>query len=116
MADGPDSNLIKGCYMQRLSTRERNGGVQREEVLAAAAETLGLFLIFIVAFTTRDRTGDFAKTILTALTWIVSALGAGYGALVLWRGVTQPAGRFGRLALGAAMMFMGVYSIVHVMS
>lgn len=102
--------------MQRLTTGERGDGLRREEMLAAAAETLGLFLIFVVAISTRDMTGTTAKAILTALTWIVGAMGAGYGAIVLWRGTTQPAGRIARLALGAAMVFMGVYSIVHVAS
>lgn len=102
--------------MQGLSLREHRAGLQREEILAAAAETLGLFLIFVVAISTRDLTGDAAKTVLTALTWVVGSLGAGYGAIVAWRGIKQPAGRVARLALGAAMAFMGIYSIVHVMS
>lgn len=102
--------------MQRLTTGEQQSGIRREEILAAAAETLGLFLIFVVAISTRNLTGDAAKAILIALTWVVGAAGAGYGAIVLWRGVNQPAGRIARLALGAAMAFMGVYSIVHVMS
>ncbi|HMM43920.1 MAG TPA: hypothetical protein PKA95_18650 [Thermomicrobiales bacterium] len=102
--------------MQRLTTSDPSNGIRREEILAAAAETLGLFLIFVVAISTRDLTGDAAKAILIALTWVVGVLGAGYGAIVFWRGATQPAGRVARLALGAAMAFMGVYSIVHVMS
>ncbi|MEI2619032.1 MAG: hypothetical protein V9F06_15585 [Thermomicrobiales bacterium] len=102
--------------MQRLSTGERSAGIRREEILAGAAETLGLFVIFVVAITTRDLTGDAAKAILIALTWVVGTLGAGYGAIVLWRAATHPAGRLARLALGAGMMFMGIYSIVHVMS
>lgn len=109
-------NALKGWYMQRLSTGERHGGIRRDEILAATAETLGLFLIFVVAITTRDLTGDAAKAVLIALTWIVGAMGAGYGAIVLRRAMTQSAGRVARLALGAAMIFMGVYSIVHVMS
>lgn len=102
--------------MQGLSTNDQRSGIRREEILAAVGETLGLFLIFVVAITTRDLTGDAAKAILIALTWVVGLAGAGYGALILWRGATRPAGRIARLAVGAAMMFMGIYSIVHVMS
>jgi len=102
--------------MQRLSAGEGSTGIQREEILAAVAETLGLFLIFVVAITTRDLTGDWAKAILKALTWIVGLVGAGYGAMTIWRGISHPNGRIARVAVGGAMAFMGIYSIVHVMS
>ncbi len=93
-----------------------NSGLQRQEVLAAVAETLGLFLIFIVSFTGRDAFGDSVKAVLIALSVIVGSAGAAAGGLIVARGLAGPAGRFVRLALGGLMIFMGLYSVVHVLS
>jgi ABC-type multidrug transport system permease subunit len=97
-------------------TRPAGEGVQRREVLAAAAEFVGLFLIFIVAFTGREHFGDTIRQLLIALTFIVSGLGVGAGLAILRRGFLFHNGRVTRLALGAVMIFMGAYSIVHVAS
>lgn len=93
-----------------------NTGLQRQEVLAAVAETLGLFLIFIVAFTGRDAFGDAIKTLLIVLSVVVGSAGAAAGGVVVARGLAGQAGRFARLALGGLMIVMGVYSVIHVLS
>lgn len=96
--------------------RTQAGGVQRQEVLAAAGETLALFLIFIVSFTGRDAFGDGVKTLLVVLTVIVGSLGALAGLGTLRRAFASPDGRLARLALSGWMLFAGIYSVVHVLS
>ncbi len=93
-----------------------SGGLRREEWLAAAAETAGLLLIFIVAFTGREQFGEAIKTLLVVLSVIVGGLGALAGLAIVRRGITFSSGRVARIALGAFMTFIGAYSIVHVLS
>lgn len=105
--------------MRAISQSHKNtstGGLRRGEIQAASAEVAALFLIFIVAFTGRDRFGDNMKLALILLSVIVGGIGAGGGLIVLARGVADPRGRLARLGLGAFMIFAGVYSIVHVLS
>jgi uncharacterized membrane protein len=102
--------------MRALSTHRRNEPIQRQELVAAAGELLGLFLIFAVAITTRDVFGDTVKAVLIALTWIVGITGAAFGVATLIRGATNPTRRIARIALGAFMIFIGLYSVIHVSS
>lgn len=102
--------------MRALSTNRKNEPIQRQELFAAAGELLGLFLIFAVAITTRDVFGDTVKAVLIALTWIVGVAGAAFGAATLIRGLSSPTSRAARLALGAFMIFIGLYSVIHVSS
>lgn len=92
------------------------GGVTRQELLAAAAEVAALFLVFIVAFTGRDTWSDAMKTFLTVLSVAVGGIGAGAGGWVSSRAIASPHGRLARIGLGAFMIFIGVYTIVHVLS
>jgi hypothetical protein len=103
-------------YMRTISRSSdaAGDGIQRHEAGAGIAELAGLFLIFIVAFSGRDRFGDNVKTLLTILTYIVGGLGVGAGLAVLRRGFTTPRSRVARIVLGAVMVFAGAYSIVHV--
>ena len=107
-----------GMFSMRVMspTLRTNTGLQRQEVRAAVAETLGLFLIFIVSFTGRDAFGDGVKTLLIVLSVIVGSAGAAAGGVIVARGLAGQAGRIARLALGGLMLFMGVYSVVHVLS
>jgi hypothetical protein len=89
--------------------------VTRQEALAALGETAGLFLIFIVAFTGRERFGDGVKLALVLLTLIVGGIGIAAGAAIGRRGLRAPGGRIARLVLAAYMVFIGAYSIVHVL-
>lgn len=100
----------------RVASQDATSRVQRAEVLAAVAETAGLFLIFIVAFTGRDQFGDGIKQLLIALTIVVGGLGVAAGLAIGRRGLSGASGRVSRLALGAYMIFIGAYSIVHVLS
>lgn len=102
--------------MRAIPMNRKHVPIQRMELLAAAGELLALFLIFIVAFTTRDIFGDTVKAVLIALTWIVGTIGAAFGAATLLRGALNPTSRLARVALGGFMIFIGVYSIVHVSS
>jgi len=85
-------------------------------VLAAVAETVGLFLIFIVSFTGRDAFGDGVKTLLVVLSVIVGSLGALAGLGILRRAFGSADGRIARIALSGWMLFAGIYSVVHVLS
>jgi hypothetical protein len=91
-------------------------GITRQEVLAAAGETLALFLIFIVSFTGRDAFGDSVKTLLTILTIVVGTLGSLAGLGILRRAFGSPDGRVARIVLSGWMLFAGIYSVVHVLS
>src|SRR4051794_20600716 len=101
--------------MSGAESTPRRGNL-RQEMQAAIAETVGLFLIFIVAITGRDHFGDGVKTFLIVLTIIVGGLGAVGGVLFLRRGAGVAEGRMMRLALSSWMIFAGGYSIVHVLS
>ena len=91
-------------------------GVQRQEYLAAAAETLALLAIFIVAITGRDTFGDSVKLLLTVLSVIAGSLGALGGLGILRRAFASREGRVVRLALSGWMLFAGIYSVIHVLS
>lgn len=100
-----------------MSTTSHPGGtVTRHEVLPAIGETLGLLAIFIVAITGRDSFGDGVKLALTVLTVLVGGLGIAGGVLLARRSQTISRGRGVRLALAGYMVFIGLYSIVHVLS
>ncbi|HEX5166139.1 MAG TPA: hypothetical protein VFV93_12135 [Thermomicrobiales bacterium] len=96
--------------------RDRSNGTLRQDALLALAETAGLFLIFIVAFTGRDAFGDIVKLLLTILSIAVGGLGATGGLLVARRALAEPAGRVARLAIAGWMAFAGIYTIIHVLS
>ena len=99
-----------------IATASSDAASRRPEALAAAAETLGLFLIFIVAFTGRDRFGDTVKLALILLTFVVGGLGIAAGIAIGRRALTTTTGRIARLALAAYMIGIGAYSIIHVAS
>jgi hypothetical protein len=100
----------------RVSTKtETSAAPTRIELLAAAGETVGLFLIFIVAFTGRDKFGDGVKLALVVLSLIVGGGGVGAGVAIARRGLQSSQGRSARLVLAAFMIFIGAYSIVHVL-
>lgn len=92
------------------------GGVSRREALAATAEVAALFIVFIIAYTGRDTFSDGVKSGLTALSAAIGLAGAAAGAVVAGRGVRSPRGRITRIALGGVMAFLGIYTIVHVLS
>lgn len=115
-ASGSDWVRCMSVVSPTTTRRAQSGGVQRPEVLAAAGETLALFLIFIISFTGRDAFGDNVKTLLIALTVIVGSLGSLAGLGILRRAFASPDGRIARLALSGWMLFAGVYSVVHVLS
>jgi hypothetical protein len=91
-------------------------GVQRQEYLAAAAETLALLAIFVVAITGRDAFGEGVKLLLTVLTVIAGSIGALGGLGILRRAFSTREGRVIRIALSGWMLFAGIYSVVHVLS
>lgn len=93
-----------------------SAGVTRQELLTAAGEVAALFVIFIIAFTGRDAFSDGVKTFLTILSVIVGAVGAGAGLAIIRRAAQSTAGRYARVALGGFMVFIGVYTIFHVLS
>ena len=92
------------------------GGVNRREALAAVAEVAALVLVFIVAFTGRDTFSDGVKSFLTILSVAIGVAGAAAGVIVIRRGLLSAAGRLGRVALGGFMVFLGVYTMIHVLS
>ena len=100
----------------RVNAETATHGITRPEILAAIGETLGLFCIFLVAFTGRDQFGDTITIVLIALTLIVGGLGVAAGIAIARRGLLTPHARAARLALGAFMVFIGAYSILHVVS
>lgn len=103
--------------MRNASTLDRRtASGLRQDLLAAALETLSLFLIFIVAITGRDAFSDGIKTFLTVLSVAAGAAGAFVGAWVLRRAFTLAEGRGARLGIAAWMLFAGIYTIVHVLS
>ena len=79
-------------------------------------EAAAILLIFIVAFTGRDAFGEQVKQLLTVLSIIAGSGGAVAGGWIAWRGIASGAGRWQRLALGAVMVFIGGYTVVHVLS
>lgn len=91
-------------------------GIQREEIAAAGIEVGVLFLLFIVAFTGRSVFGESVKLLLSILSVTAGVAGALAGLVVLRRGITIPASRVGRLLLGAFMTFIGLYTVVHILS
>jgi hypothetical protein len=95
---------------------EQESGLTRQEVAAAGAEVAALFIVFLVAFTGRDAFGDNVKTLLIAISVLVGGVGAATGLLTMRRGLAWRTGRAARLALGALMTFLGVYTIVHVLT
>jgi len=97
-------------------TAARSRGGIRQDALWALAETAALFLIFIVAFTGRDAFGDSVKMLLTILSIAAGSIGTLAGLLVAKRGLSESAGRFGRLAIAGWMVFAGAYTVVHVLS
>lgn len=99
----------------QIATQRPRAGI-RQDALWALAETAALFLIFIVAFTGRDAFGDGVKTLLTILSIAAGSLGTLGGIVVARRGLADPAGRIGRLAIAGWMVFTGVYTIIHVLS
>jgi hypothetical protein len=102
--------------MMRVSTTSATTAtLTRQEVLAAVGETAGLFLIFIVAFTGRGQFGDEVKFALVLLTLVVGGTGIAMGVVIGRRGLRFPIGRVIRLALATYMVFIGAYSIIHVL-
>jgi hypothetical protein len=102
--------------MRTLASTRRIGGIPRQEAGWAVAETAALLLIFVVAFGGRDEFGDGVKTLLIVLSVIAGGLGALAGLVVVRRGYASPTGRVARVALGSFMVFIGLYSVVHVLS
>ena len=91
-------------------------GLTRREKRAAIGEVLALLVTFVVAFSGRSHFSDAVKDVLIALSVLIGGVGAIVGLLTLRRGLAVPAGRLARVALGGFMMFIGVYTIVHVLS
>lgn len=97
------------------SPRGRQSGIQRSEIMAAVVEVLAIFTIFIIAFTGRSVLGDGVKQFLTVLSVVAGALGAVAGIIIMLRGVVQEISRIPRLALGAFMAAIGIYTVIHVL-
>jgi hypothetical protein len=95
-----------------------DGGARltRGEKRAAIAEVLALFVTFLVAFTGRSHFNDTIKDVLIAISILIGGAGAAAGALIVRRGLGAPAGRWARVGLGGVMTFLGVYTIIHVLS
>ena len=96
-------------------SRHDEAGIRRDEILAAVAEVVAIFTIFIVAFTGRSYLSDAIKDVLVVLSLFAGAAGAVAGVWVLARGVQHAASRIPRLALGSFMTAIGIYTIVHVL-
>lgn len=99
--------------LQRLT--EANDS-PRTEVSWLIAELLALLALFLIAFTGRDSFGDGVKSVLTALSAIVGLLGAAGGLVVIVRGVSRRSTVIWRVPLGILMAFLGLYTVVHVLS
>lgn len=102
-------------FLAIRSERARHG-IQREELAAAGIEVAVLFLLFIIAFTGRSAFGEGIRLVLSVLSVTAGALGAVAGLLVIGRSVVIRASRVGRFLLGAFMTFIGLYTVVHVLS
>lgn len=96
-------------------SRQDDTGIRRGEILAAVAEVVAIFTIFIIAFTGRSSLGEGAKNVLVALSVLTGALGAIAGLFVMLRGVQHTVSRVPRLLLGGFMAAIGIYTIVHVL-
>jgi hypothetical protein len=90
-------------------------GIQRNELVWAAAEVAAIFTIFVIAFTGRSAFGDGVRQILIALSLIAGTLGTVAGLIVVARGLQYQVSRVPRLMLGAFMAAIGIYTIVHVL-
>jgi hypothetical protein len=73
-------------------------------------------IVFLIAFTGRERFGDNIKAVLIVLSVLIGIAGAAAGLLTMRRGLAWPTGRAARLALGGVMTFLGAYTIVHVLA
>jgi len=88
----------------------------RQELALFGGEIAAILLIFIIAFTGRDTFGEQVKQLLTILSAIAGSAGAVAGGWLAWRGVASGMGRWQRLALGSVMLFVGGYTVIHVLS
>jgi hypothetical protein len=98
------------------ATQSQTPQLTRQEWGLLGGEVAALFLIFIIAFTGRDEFGDQVKQLLTILSIVAGSAGAVAGGWVAWRGIASGAGRWQRLALGTVMIFLGGYTVIHVLS
>lgn len=104
-----------GDTVSSLARGRQSAGLQRQELLAAAAEVTAIVGIFLFAFTTRGMFGDTVRYILITLSLLAGFLGTLAGGWLLYRAAQLPAARLQRVMLGGFMAAIGIYTIVHVL-
>lgn len=95
---------------------ETQGAMQRRELLAAAAEFGAIVVLFLIAFFGRDFYGDTGRSLLIVLSSAAGGAAVAGGLLSLYRAMKFVPSRLTRVILGTLQIFVGAYTIVHVLS
>lgn len=94
---------------------EYQGQLRRGEVLASGATIAAVFVLFLIAFFGRDYYGDGIRGLLIVLSSASGGAAAAGGLLSLYRAYRFRLSRPARFALGGLQLFVGVYTIIHVL-